>query len=175
MENGQDARGESGQSGPATLNEVLYAELSALRPLLVSAAPATFADTRAKQTDNLRDIYARIASLTAGDGKDGTVAQPLSALCLSGGGIRGATFNLGVIQGLAKIGLLGKFDYLSSVSGGAHIASWLRNWMHREGVSVVLEALQPAGNSDPVAPEPTVALQVKPDKMPELKRETFTA
>src|SRR2546423_2833207 len=35
-----------------------------------------------------------------------------SALCLSGGGIRSATFNLGVLQGLARHGLLDKFDYL---------------------------------------------------------------
>jgi len=35
-----------------------------------------------------------------------------SALCLSGGGIRSATFNLGILQGLARHGLLDKFDYL---------------------------------------------------------------
>ena len=53
---------------------------------------------------------------------------------MSGGGIRSATFNLGVIQTLARIGLLGRFDYISSVSGGGYIASWLRAWMHRRGV-----------------------------------------
>jgi hypothetical protein len=161
MEYGQTARGEPRQPGPATLNEVLRAELSALRPSLVSSAPATIADSAAERTENLRAIYATIASLTPGDGKDGTVAQPLSALCLSGGGIRGATFNLGVIQGLAKIGLLGKFDYLSSVSGGGHIASWLRNWMHRDGVSAVLDALRPAENIDPLAPEPTPLVNLR--------------
>ena len=41
-----------------------------------------------------------------------------AALCLSGGGIRSATFGLGVIQGLARYGLLDKFHYLSTVSGG---------------------------------------------------------
>jgi len=59
-------------------------------------------------------------------------------LCLSGGGIRSATFNLGVLQSLARTQLLGKFDYLSSVSGGGYIASWLRAWMHRTGVSDVV-------------------------------------
>jgi hypothetical protein len=43
--------------------------------------------------------------------------QP-SALCLSGGGIRSATFALGVLQGLAHLGVLNSFDYLSTVSGG---------------------------------------------------------
>src|SRR5262249_56267181 len=68
--------------------------------------------------------------------------KALSALCLSGGGIRSATFNLGVIQGLARRGLLQKFDYLSSVSGGGYIASWLRTWMYRDGTDHVLAALE---------------------------------
>ncbi|HTP85275.1 MAG TPA: patatin-like phospholipase family protein, partial [Alphaproteobacteria bacterium] len=44
--------------------------------------------------------------------------KDLWALCLSGGGIRSATFSLGVLQGLAQKGLLEKFHYLSTVSGG---------------------------------------------------------
>lgn len=55
-----------------------------------------------------------------------------SALCLSGGGIRSATFSLGVIQGLARHGLLGEFSYLSTVSGGGYIGSWLTAWIHRK-------------------------------------------
>src|SRR5689334_5069557 len=35
-----------------------------------------------------------------------------SALCISGGGIRSATFALGVVQRLAALGLLDKFHYL---------------------------------------------------------------
>src|ERR1022692_1928260 len=51
-----------------------------------------------------------------------------TALCFSGGGIRSATFGLGVLQGLAAHScgarddcapeLLGRIDYLSTVSGG---------------------------------------------------------
>jgi hypothetical protein len=48
-----------------------------------------------------------------------------TALCLSGGGIRSATFSLGVLQGLAVRGALGRFTYLSSVSGGGYVAGWL--------------------------------------------------
>jgi hypothetical protein len=58
---------------------------------------------------------------------------PLTALCLSGGGIRSATFALGVIQGLADRGLLNAFDYLSTVSGGGYIGGWLTAWKQREG------------------------------------------
>src|SRR5690606_34356835 len=43
--------------------------------------------------------------------------RQLVGLALSGGGIRSATFNLGVLQGLAEQRLLKAFDYLSTVSG----------------------------------------------------------
>ena len=54
---------------------------------------------------------------------------PLVGLALSGGGIRSAAFNMGVIQTLARAGLLNRVDYLSTVSGGGYIGScltWLR-------------------------------------------------
>jgi hypothetical protein len=41
-----------------------------------------------------------------------------SALCLSGGGIRSATFGLGVIQGLAKLGTDAKDSVLSKLAPG---------------------------------------------------------
>src|SRR5450759_385824 len=50
--------------------------------------------------------------------------RPLG-LAFSGGGIRSATFNLGVLQGMAELGLLPFIDYLSTVSGGGYIGSWL--------------------------------------------------
>jgi hypothetical protein len=56
---------------------------------------------------------------------------PLAALCLSGGGIRSATFALGVLQALARFDLLQEFHYLSTVSGGGYIGSWLTAWRIR--------------------------------------------
>jgi len=44
-------------------------------------------------------------------------------LAFSGGGIRSATFNLGVLQGLNSFGLFKCVDYLSTVSGGGYIGS----------------------------------------------------
>lgn len=65
-----------------------------------------------------------------------------SALCFSGGGIRSATFGLGVLQGLARWSapgadgerpkLLGEFDFLSTVSGGGYLGGWLSAWTARQ-------------------------------------------
>lgn len=59
-------------------------------------------------------------------------ADQLFGLAFSGGGIRSATFNLGVIQALAELRLLRQVDYLSTVSGGGYIGSWLSSWISRE-------------------------------------------
>lgn len=60
------------------------------------------------------------------------IDSDLMGVCLSGGGIRSATFNLGVLQGLAELNLLRCFDYLSSVSGGGYIHQWLAAWIRRQ-------------------------------------------
>ena len=52
----------------------------------------------------------------------------LVGLALSGGGIRSATFALGVLQRLAKGDLLRCFDYLSTVSGGGYMGGSL-TWL----------------------------------------------
>src|SRR5438093_5781964 len=53
----------------------------------------------------------------------------LVGVALSGGGIRSATFSLGILQGLADKGMLRHVDYLSTVSGGGYIGSWLVSWI----------------------------------------------
>ena len=75
-----------------------------------------------------------------------------AALCLSGGGIRSAAFGLGVIEALARHpkrqpgksiaeaaedSLLARFDYLSTVSGGGYVGSWLSAWVARAGFATV--------------------------------------
>ena len=68
--------------------------------------------------------------------------EHLAALCLSGGGIRSATFALGVIEALARFDLLREFHYLSTVSGGGYIGSWLTAWRtHQADDSKVFAAL----------------------------------
>ncbi|MDP3007960.1 MAG: patatin-like phospholipase family protein [Methylococcales bacterium] len=51
-------------------------------------------------------------------------------LAFSGGGIRSATFNFGVLKALADLKILKHFDYLSTVSGGGYIGSWLTAYLH---------------------------------------------
>lgn len=77
-----------------------------------------------------------------------------AALCLSGGGIRSATFCLGVLQGLARWGELKKFHYLSTVSGGGYIGSWLSRWVHEEGLPVVVAKLGQPTTATGGGPEP---------------------
>ena len=66
-------------------------------------------------------------------------------LAFSGGGIRSATFSLGVLQALARLRLLTSFHYLSTVSGGGYIGSWLSAWAYRHprGMSGVMHDLAP--------------------------------
>ncbi|MFL6657045.1 MAG: patatin-like phospholipase family protein [Massilia sp.] len=72
-----------------------------------------------------------------------------AGLALSGGGIRSATFSLGVLQALAVHGKLASFDYLSTVSGGGYIGGWLSAWIHRSSLDEVqAELAKPCGNRD---------------------------
>lgn len=109
------------------------------------------ADDEAKRDDD-RDSRDRVIAAHA---------QTLrSALCLSGGGIRSATFNLGILQGLARHGLLEKFDYLSTVSGGGFTGSWLTAWIHRRGMTEVMQKLKEPPQS-PLAPDPEPVEQLR--------------
>ena len=123
---------------PLSLSQVLEDEYVKLH----EAAPTTFPEG-ASEGERLMTIYKRIHALE----------QKRSALCISGGGIRSATFALGIMQGLARCGVLDKFDYLSTVSGGGYIGSWLTAWTHRHGMNQVVGELTEERRS-PLAPEP---------------------
>lgn len=70
-----------------------------------------------------------------------------AALCLSGGGIRSAAFSLGMLQSLAKAGLLSEFHYLSTVSGGGYTGGWLAAVMRRAGgLATAQQVLEKAGD-----------------------------
>ena len=78
----------------------------------------------------------------------------LAGLAFSGGGIRSATFNLGVLQKLAETGALPRFDYLSTVSGGGYIGSWFSTWIkHDRSLTKVIDRLDTTKSSDPLAEE----------------------
>jgi predicted acylesterase/phospholipase RssA len=77
--------------------------------------------------EELDDIWLRRRRAADPDAPVGTpteqeldeIRQSLCGLALSGGGIRSATFALGVLQALHARGVLPVFDYLSTVSGGS--------------------------------------------------------
>ncbi len=115
--------------------------------------PADFS----KVWDEERKLLAceRGGSATADD-----VKKTACGLAFSGGGIRSATFNLGVIQALSEKKLLQRFDYLSTVSGGGYIGSWLSTLLYRRagGDAAELEKLiappPPATAGAPAQSEP---------------------
>ena len=73
-----------------------------------------------------------------GDPKPVTLAQnsrdwprDVTGVALSGGGVRSATINLGILQALAKKRVLRRVDFLSTVSGGSYIGSFLGMFFDR--------------------------------------------
>jgi hypothetical protein len=58
-------------------------------------------------------------------------APPLVGIALSGGGIRSATFCLGLFQTLARHQLVRRMDFLSTVSGGGYFGSFLGTAFNR--------------------------------------------
>jgi hypothetical protein len=104
---------------PYALSETLLDELAALDP--GATAPPDLLPIRDDQgrviEENEKPRRRQIYGMA--------YARGLSALSLSGGGIRSAAFSLGIIQALADCDLLQKFNYLSTVSGGGYIGSWL--------------------------------------------------
>jgi len=65
------------------------------------------------------------------DRSTGTWSHDVTGLALSGGGVRSATFNLGILQAMAQNRWLRRVDFLSTVSGGGYIGSFLGRWFDR--------------------------------------------
>ncbi|MFN2397764.1 MAG: hypothetical protein ABR543_03815, partial [Gemmatimonadaceae bacterium] len=61
------------------------------------------------------------------------VKRSLVGLAMSGGGIRSATTNLGILQALARMRILPLVDYLSTVSGGGYIGACLSSLLSWNG------------------------------------------
>lgn len=99
--------------------------------------------------------------------REHAVNLELAGLAFSGGGIRSATFNLGVLQALGKLRLLRFFDYLSTVSGGGYIGGWLAAWVQRErSLSNVEKQLDPSRDTQANATRVVKAVEEKINNPP---------
>jgi hypothetical protein len=131
---------EASSANPSVpLHEVLEAEFAVLHEGLPPDYPSS------------SDPNVRLTAIWAAAH---AVPEKRAALCISGGGIRSATFGLGILQGLARCGLLDKFHYLSTVSGGGYIGSWLSAWINRTGLTSVTTQLASSGEHTRPNPEP---------------------
>jgi len=125
-------------NGPLPLSDVLREEYERLHGALPPPSGS--------ESERLKDLFGKVHNL----------AEPRTALCISGGGIRSATFALGIMQRLARVGVLPKFDYLSTVSGGGYIGSWLSSYARRNAggmAGVAQELTEPPSTRDPLEPE----------------------
>jgi len=109
---GSEGAGLPGTADPATLADVLDAELEYLQ----------------------HHRHPKVAP--------NETARTLVGLALSGGGIRSATTNLGILQTLSRLDILPMVDYLSTVSGGGYIGACLSSLLSWNG------STRPAG-ADP--------------------------
>lgn len=89
--------------------------------------PAELEEIRARR----RAVGDERALPEAGPGTGPSTRFDLTGLALSGGGIRSASFSLGVTQFLIEKGLFKRVDYLSTVSGGGYIGACLSALMRR--------------------------------------------
>src|SRR5947208_4588159 len=123
------AKESSSADSSLPLHEVLEAEFVALHGELPSDDPGS-SESKAR----LKTLYDAIHGLK----------EKRAALCMSGGGIRSATFGLGILQGLARCGQLEKFHYRSTVSSGGYIGSWLSAWIKNDpnGIRGVVDELK---------------------------------
>ncbi|TVP49924.1 MAG: hypothetical protein EA350_01220 [Gemmatimonadales bacterium] len=113
----------------------------------------TSADLGAASEADLLDAEREWRSADPNPDGTGGKAPPATesfGIALSGGGIRSATFNLGLLQQLARFGLLERADYLSTVSGGGYIGGFWTAWRSREGaLPGAVFPRAPAGGREP--------------------------
>jgi hypothetical protein len=117
-------------------------------------------ETAQRKVQKLRDLpEANLEEYAAALQDCATKEQPLkkilhaaetTALCFSGGGIRSASFGLGVLTQLARLsggagenGVLNKIDYVSTVSGGGYVGSWFTGWLRAKN----LDRIKALGNA----------------------------
>lgn len=104
--------------------------------------------TRSAPEQLRRDERAAILRRRRRAGFDNARARqlPTVGLALSGGGVRSATFGLGLLRGLAAQELLTRVDYLSTISGGGYVGAMLVRLIAALGLEAAQQRLA-EGNS----------------------------
>jgi hypothetical protein len=136
-----------------------------MNPASPGPAPETAPHELAAVIEREREFLAR----------SGAPAGAAIGLAFSGGGIRSATFNLGIIQALAECRLLSKFHYLSTVSGGGYIGSFLTALIHRSGEGRVERVEAALAATAANLPERAASCALKPEALAKLAQETSYA
>lgn len=77
-------------------------------------------------------IQAEESHIREGQQEAGLNQEVFIGLCLSGGGIRSASFCLGILQAMVNSGLMKKVDYLSTASGGGYLGSSLTWFLNKK-------------------------------------------
>ena len=201
--------GAAQDEGPLSIEKVLAAEAKELhgdtdetKTLIREARDQVAEDKRKNLNKDERGLTDRDNADVQSRGNFYVTLNKLNqaALCCSGGGIRSATFCLGVIQAFAnfdvdkgelrgkaaaiarsnesdaaaalghqvgaaaeskpktytsidpQVSALGRFHYLSTVSGGGYIGSWLSAWRSRSDFSTVISNLTGRPNGPDIEP-----------------------
>lgn len=136
-------QGAAAPAGPGRLGSIPFAITfdETYDSLLDDQAAEVQHETRERMYLDERNAI-RLRRDPAVDLKVDEPVNDVAGLALSGGGIRSATFGLGVVQRMAQAGMLSHFDYLSTVSGGGYLGSCLSTYLNTANPDVGLSDRQ---------------------------------
>jgi hypothetical protein len=116
-----------------------------VRTVVKTATLPKSASGRLTADENAHALAAVYSSeWSAIDAIKGDKASRFVGVALSGGGVRSASFSVGVLSALYDLGLLRHVGYLSTVSGGGFAGAWMMSYH------------LPPTHSGPIACDPTV-------------------
>lgn len=108
------------------------------------------------------------------DGNTGRSGPDMLGLAFSGGGIRSSCVGMGVLQRLARAGMLRQTHYISGISGGGYLLGWLSAWTQRTRslgeVEAQLGQNASSGKKPSVVPLPAIDRFVEPMPIHYLRR-----
>lgn len=107
------------------------------------------------EVKNWDEVFKEEHSYLTSKASEERKSEQIMGIALSGGGVRAASFSLGVFQAFIAFNVASKFQYLSSVSGGGYLGAavawlrkkygdeWSKQFISRVGVRQKAETLAP--------------------------------